>query len=92
MSRISYWVDSVTGEHCFEIRHLFEPSYFDTKAELRTAYQPLFDWLEVGAKGNWDLRPMDNAAFSDVNEDYWVGYYLTLEHAEDAATFKVKWG
>lgn len=87
---INYFITH-DNKHCFEIKHLFIPSYFDTIAELDTAYQSMIAWLEESIK-EWDLSPIDNAAFSDLNEDPWIGYYLTLNTAEDAVMFKTRWG
>lgn len=86
---INYFVE-YNGEHCFEIRHFYTPSYFKTMLELETAYKPMIDWIQKNIRG-WVLIPMDNAAFSDYNEDPWVGYYLNMKHKEDAIMFKTRW-
>lgn len=86
---INYFITH-KNKHCFEIKHYFLPSYFDTVAELDTAYQPMIAWLEESIDG-WDLSPLDNAAFSDVNEDPWIGYHLTVDSAKAAVMFKTRW-
>ena len=80
-------------EDCFSIlvRHLFKPSYFDSVDELVEAYKPMIDWLEQNIKGSYDLRPIDNAAYSDVNEDPWIGYIVSFGEETDAMAFKLKW-
>lgn len=75
----------------FEVRHLFAPSYFDTVDELVDAYKPMIDWLAENIKGSYRLTPMDNCAFSDTNEDPWVGYYVSFSKDEDAMHFKMRW-
>ena len=75
----------------FELRHYFEPSYFDTVDELEKVYQPMIKWLDQNIKGAYKLDPMDNAAFSDINEDPWIGYYISFGDEEDAMAFKLRW-
>lgn len=58
------------GYFCFEVRHLFGPTYCDTINELNETYKLMIDWLNVNLIGSYELSPMDNAAFSDSNEDY----------------------
>ena len=88
--RINYFINR-DGFHTFEIRHLFTPSYFDTVDELTEAYQPMIEWLNEHIKGPCRLSPLDNAAFSDVNEDPWVGYHVYFLIKEDAMAFKLRW-
>lgn len=77
---------------CFEVRHLFNNStYCDTVDELVETYKPMLDWLAENIKGGYKLSPMDNAAFSDCNEDPWVGYYVSFTNEEEAILFKLRW-
>jgi hypothetical protein len=78
------------NKYVFEVRHMFLPSYYDTVDELVDAYKPILDWLADNIKG-YTLRPLDNAAFSDVNEDYWVGYYVIFYDETDAMAFRLQW-
>lgn len=82
---------SYNDQDCFEIRHLFEPSYFDTIKELAIAYKEMLDWLAEHCVNQYDILAMDNAAFSDINEDPWIGYHLTVYNSEMAMAFKLRW-
>jgi len=77
----------------FEVKHLFgwEYSYFDTVDELRTVYNPVFEWLEENCPSKYEATAMDNAAFSDYNEDPWIGYYFSFVDETDAMAFKLRW-
>lgn len=75
----------------FEVKHLFRPSYFDTIEELRQAYNPVFDWLDENCLNKYETSAMDNAAFSDYNEDPWIGYYFCFVDETDAMAFKLRW-
>lgn len=79
------------GKYGFEAKHLIEPSYFDTKEELYIAYGTMLDWLEENFRGTYSARAMDNAAFSDINEDPWIGFYIEFDNEEDAMAFKLRW-
>ena len=87
---ISHFI-TTRGYDCFSIRHLFKPSYFDTVEELNEAYQEMFDWLKENCTDQYEISPMDNAAFSDVNEDPWIGYYLTIFDPVMMMAFKLRW-
>lgn len=73
------------------VRHLFKPSYYNTLDELVEAYKPMLEWLKENIKGAYNLSPMDNALYSDVNEDPWVGYIIEFAEETDAMAFKLKW-
>lgn len=80
------------GYDGFSIRHLFLPSYFGTTGELEDAYSEMFDWLRENCSTKaYSILAMDNAAFSDVNEDPWIGYHLTIYEPETAMAFKLRW-
>ena len=73
------------------IRHFFKPSYFNTAAELQDAYKPMIDWLDEHAAAGYKLYPMDNALYSDLNEDPYIGYVISFSREEDAVLFKMTW-
>lgn len=77
----------------FEVKHYFgrHNSYFDTITELRSMHMPMFDWIDENCSGDYETTAMDNAAFSDYNEDPWIGYYFTFEEESDAMAFKLRW-
>jgi len=87
---VSHYITS-KGFDGFHVRHLFKPSWFKTEEELDEAYQELFDWLNENCDGEYEATSMDNAAFSDYNEDPWVGYYITIYDPELAMAFKLRW-
>lgn len=77
----------------FEVKNLFglDHSYFDTVAKLRAVHNPVFEWLEENCSNKYGATAMDNAAFSDYNEDPWVGYYFSFVDETDAMAFKLRW-
>lgn len=75
----------------FEIRHLIKPGYFNTVEELNIAHKELLDWLMENCANEYKILAMDNAAFSDINENPWVGYHLTIHNSELAMAFKLRW-
>ena len=77
--------------YLFEIRHLFGATYCDTIQELKEVYKPVFNWLEENCPRQYTASAMDNAAFSDVNEDPYVGYYVRIHDKEKAMAFKLRW-
>lgn len=80
------------GKYCMTVRHLFGATYVDTIDELTAIYQPMIDWLQDNIKGSYELSPMDNCAYSDVNEDPLIGYYIYFKNETDAMAFKLRWG
>ena len=90
MARIEYFI-ATNGKPTFMIRHLFGTTYCNTTAELNKRHTKLFEWLEENTLGEYNYSAMDNAAFSDMFEDVWVGYCLQFDNEEDALAFKLEW-
>ncbi len=82
---------TLDGYDGFTVHHLFQPSWFKTEAELVISYQEMFDWLEENCADQYRATSMDNAAYSDVNEDPWVGYHVIIKDPDLAMAFKLRW-
>lgn len=82
---------SNTGFYTFEIRHMFGSTYCDTIEELNEMHSEVINWVNATIVNEYKITPFDNAAFSDYNEDPWVGYYFAFEKEEDAVLFKTTW-
>lgn len=87
---VNYFVN-YKGQHCVSVRHLFGATYVDTLDELVEIYQPMIEWLDENIKSGYKLSPIDNCAYSDVNEDPWIGYMIYFQEKTDAMAFKLQW-
>ena len=77
-------------KYTFCVRHYFGLCYVPTTQLLEDAYKPMISWLTENCQ-SYDTMPMDNAAYSDVNEDPWTGYHIHFDDESEAMAFKLKW-
>jgi len=62
-----------------------------TETELEQEWSDIFSWLEEHNL-KYDLQYLDNALYSDVDEDSLIGYIFSFTNKADAALFKLTWG
>jgi hypothetical protein len=57
--------------------------------EHRDNWKELFDWLKD--KKIAKIQPLDNAWYSDNDEDSYIGWMIIFDTKEDAVLFKLTW-
>lgn len=61
-----------------------------TDAELESEWSDILYWFK-DHDIKYKYQMIDNALYSDLDEDSWIGYNFTFSNPEDAIHFKLTW-